>query len=405
MSKKRPGLRHREVTQLEPSRGAATAGAVFGFLVFAALAAAVFGYRTSRWPEEWRFDPPPPDRWVLVAGGVLAGLSAICLIGVVVNGRRWRLGRRIERWSNDPRLAAHLPAPDLSPPAPSPAGPVPALTIDVVSARKLPKPSAGCRRVSVDANVCGRPPLRIAYLRLFENRPRTRTFVEGAWREFGRVYFLRSAGSVTPKEFKQLERTGDVRSMFITSRPQLVAELERPDRPPLPKGRHAFQDVGPATVRVRDRYGCYPMTSLLCHGSFWKEAVDVLLERVDLVALDLSGLRERNQATRYELQRVIDRVPVERLVLLIDEQSNRKWLEVQIRDVWTRMAAGSPNAAGTSRHVLLAITDHIVRSQSTTTHSGPNGTTTTSGPVQVRLVARRKDSRRLVAMAQDRIAS
>ncbi|MET0457659.1 MAG: hypothetical protein ABW195_00300 [Ilumatobacteraceae bacterium] len=407
MSKKRSGIRHRQVTQLEPSRRASTIAAVFGFLLFGALAAAVFLYRTPEWPDEWRFDPPPPDRWVLVAGGVLAGLALLCLLSAIVNGRRWRLARRIERWSNDPRLTAHLPAPEaIAPPSPPPSAvSVPPLTIDVVTARKLPKPRVDCRRVTSDANIFGRPPLRIAYLRLFENRPRTRTFVEGAWRELGRVYFLRSAGSVTPKEFKQLGRGGDVAGMFITSRQQLVAELERPERPPLGKGRHVFQDVGPSAVKVRDRYGCYPMTSLLCHGSFWKEAVDVLLERVDLVALDLSGLRERNEATRYELQRVIDRFPVERLVLLVDEQSNRKWLEVQIRDVWSRMTAGSPNAVGGPRRVLLAITDRMVRSQSTTTTSGPNGTTTTSGPVQVRLVARRKESRRLVAVAQDRIAS
>jgi hypothetical protein len=148
------------------------------------------------------------------------------------------------------------------------------------------------------------------------------------------------------------------------------------------------------------------MTALLCHGSFWKEAVDVLLEWVDLVALDLSGLRPQNEATRYELQRVLDRFPVERIVLLVDEQSNRRWLETQIQDAWSRMAPGSPNAVGHPRRVLVAITDRIVRTQSTTTSTGPTGqTTTTTGPVQVRLVARRADSRRLVAMAQERISA
>jgi hypothetical protein len=394
------------VTQLEPSRRAATVGALFGLLVFGVLAGAVLAYRTDQWPEEWRLDNPPPDGVVLIAAGVLGLFALLCLISAMVNGRRWRLARRIERWSNDPQLAACLPPSE--PPAPTPLAAVapPRLDIDVVQARKLPKPAAGRRRVTAQANVYGAAPLRIAYLRLFENRPRTRTFVEGAWREFGRVYLLRSASSVTPKEFRELKRRANVADIFITSRAQLVRELGASERPPLGKGRHAFRDIGPSTLRVRDRYGCYPMTALLCHGSFWKEAVDVLLEWVDLVALDLSGLRPQNEATRYELQRVLDRFPVERIVLLVDEQSNRRWLETQIQDAWSRMAPGSPNAVGHPRRVLVAITDRIVRTQSTTTSTGPTGqTTTTTGPVQVRLVARRADSRRLVAMAQERISA
>jgi hypothetical protein len=405
MSGKRPGLRHGEVTHLEPSRRAATVGALLGLVVFGALATAALGYRTDRWPDEWRLPSPPPDRFVLIAAAVLGAFALLCLISVVVNGRRWRLAHRIERWSNDPRLAACLPPAELSPPALVATVVPPRLDVDVVLARKLPKPRTGPRRVSAEANIYGAAPLRIAYLRLFENRPRTRTFVEGAWREFGRVYLLRSAGSVTPKEFRAMKH-GDVAGMFVTSRPQLLAALAGSERPPLGKGRHAFRDIGPTTLRVRDRYGCYPMTALLCHGSFWKEAVDVLLDWVDLVALDLSGLRPQNQATRYELQRVVDRFPIERLVLLADEQSNQRWLQAQIQDIWSRMAPGSPNAVGPPRRVVLAITDRIVRMQSTTTSTGPNGQmVTTQGPVQVRLVAKRADTRRLVAMAQQRLSA
>jgi hypothetical protein len=46
--------------------------------------------------------------------------------------------------------------------------------------------------------VVGRPPLHIVYLRVFENGACARIFVQGAWREFGYVYLLRSAASVGP---------------------------------------------------------------------------------------------------------------------------------------------------------------------------------------------------------------
>jgi len=409
VSSRRPGARHQRVTHLEPSRRAAAVGAGFGVLVFGAAAAAVGLYRTESWPVEWRLDEPPPDRVLVIAAAVLGALALLCLVGVVVNGRRWRLARRVERWSNDPALVAHLPPADEPPPAP-PAIQVPPLSIEHVRDRKLPKPPGRRRRVTPDANVYGAPPMRIAYLRLFENRPRTRTFVESAWREFGHVYFLRSAGSVTPREFREITRAGGRADMFITSRAQLEQALGRSGAGALGKGRHAFREVGPTTLRVRDRYGCYPMTALLCHGSFWRDAVDVLLEHVDLVALDLSGLRPENEATRYELQRVLDRFPVRRIVLLVDEHSNRAWLDALIRDSWSRMAASSPNATPGARTLLVATTDRIVRQQSSQTRTtvGPSGgvtTTTTQGPVRVRLVANRAATRRLVATAQQRAAA
>ena len=81
----------------------------------------------------------------------------------------------------------------------------------------------------------------------------------------------------------------------------------------------------------------------MCHGGFWKRAVDLLLARVDVVVLDLSGYHREHAGTGYELQRVIDRFPIGRAVMLASGASDERFLRAQVLAAWSQMAAGSPN--------------------------------------------------------------
>lgn len=393
MGKSRPGWRQVGVLHLEPRRSAATVGCIVMGLLAVAVVLAALAYRTDSWPEAWRPTEPVPDLVPLIVAGVAGFLAVLFLIGAIANGRRWRTSRTVERLSDDPALLPFLPD-TVAPPPVSRAAVVPPLEVTVVNARKLPKVRVKLQRVSAHGNVIGRRPLQIAYLRLFENQPRIRTFVEGAWREFGYVYFLRSAASVTPAELRSARRVGDVSAMFIASRERLLAECRRRAGQVEPKGRVRYTNVGHATIRVRDRYGSYPLCPLLCHGGFWRVAVDTLLERVDLVVLDLSGFRPENAGTRYELQRVVDRFPIERVVFLVDPQSNQRFLTTQIHEAWSLMAEGSPNAVAEPKQALVAVTDHFHAESSTQSDSSLTNT---------RLEARRPETRRIAAAAQLRV--
>ena len=97
------------------------------------------------------------------------------------------------------------------------------------------------------------------------------------------------------------------------------------------------------------------MQALLCSDSFWKEAIDLLLARVDLVALDLSGYRPEHIGTRYELQRVIDRYPIERVTILAEPTSDQVFLTAQIEAAWKQMADGSPNTGTDPQTAYVAI--------------------------------------------------
>jgi hypothetical protein len=384
----------RIVVHLEPSRALTTIACAIMVVLFTAAAVALLVHPLDEWKGA-KFLPDVDLETATVIAVSAAGFIAwLCLVGAIVNGRRWRISRWAIRMSNDPTLG-FLPDPEWSVSSIR-ATTIPPLEVNIVKARKLPRPHERRRRVTMDSNIVGRRPLKIAYLRLFENQPRIRTFVEGAWREFGYAHLLRSAAAVTPAEYRWARRSGNPLALFIRSPEQLDAELARQRVEPYGKGRYRFKSIGPKTIRVRDRYGSYPMRPLLCHGSFWKAAVDTLVDTVDLVVLDLSGLNRDNAGVLYELQRVVDRVPIEHVVFLIDQRSKKRFIAEQIQATWQQMADGSPNAVSTPKIALVVITDYIARSQS------PQGQGQVNS-VHVKLVARRRQTRRVVDRAQDRV--
>jgi hypothetical protein len=265
--------------------------------------------------------------------------------------RRWVVARRVERLSSDPAIAAH-PSFDLveADVAARRAGSIPELEVcfdgEPVQFRRA-KP---VRRDGSSTN----EPLRILYLRLFDNVAGTTRFLQGPWRRRGYIHLLRSATQVEADELEAAEESGSVRSLFISSSDQLDAVLARQ-----PTGRHEAPMPDGLFKRWRwitnSERGHFPVRALLCHGSFWKAAVDLLLARMDVVVLDLSGYRPQQAGTRYELQRIVDRYPIEQVMLLAEPASDERFLTAQVEAAWAQMADGSPNAGTGSRKVHVAL--------------------------------------------------
>lgn len=171
---------------------------------------------------------------------------------------------------------------------------------------------------------------RILYLRLFDNRTGTDRFVD-RWRRYGVVHYLRSADQVTADELKTWSRqVGDL-SVFIDNDAELDEFLAATRPQPGPDG--------------------YPAGELLCHGSYWKRAVQRLLQAVDFVVLDLTGFHTGHGGTAFEVRSAIDLVTVQRLKLTAALDSDRRFLTAQLQHAWSEMAADSPNA-GTGARTL-----------------------------------------------------
>ena len=113
------------------------------------------------------------------------------------------------------------------------------------------------------------------------------------------------------------------------------------------------------------------------------------------MVLDLSGLSLKNAGTLHEVTSIVNRFPIECVVFLADPHSKRRFLDYQLNAAWSRMAVGSPNATGVVRQAVVAVTDVYVR-------TGGGSGSSDSGSSQVRLVARRSQTRRLAALAQGR---
>lgn len=394
----RPRRRQRSVLYLEPKRSVTTIAYSFLTLIAAAVLTGAYLSYKQAFPQQLKF-LNVSQQAANITAAVAICLGLIWLTLAIVNGKRWHLGRVVERLSNDPALAAYLP--DTQVHQEPRARLIPALDIDDRSPRQIPKPPL-LSRVTASNNVVGEQPLSIVYLRMFENQPRTRTFIQGAWREFGYVYFLRSAKSVTPREFRRARESHDIAGLFISSREQFATQLARPPAEPSGRHWHSFKNIGPRTIRVRDWHGSFPPQGLLCHGAIWKAAVDLLLARADLVVLDMSGFMPDNLGVRYELQRVIDRVPIERVILLADRRSDRSFLRTQIRHAWEQMGDGSPNSGSQPRVARLAITDTYRKIRQVQGQPGPPGQPGQTGQtaqVRVKLKAHRSQSRRLAAAA------
>lgn len=171
------------------------------------------------------------------------------------------------------------------------------------------------------------------------------------------VHLLRSAASVSPQEVREVRRRNAFRTMFVASPRMLREELAKQSAEPLPPGRNRLLGVTDLAVEVRDPAGSLPVRSILCHVSFWQSAVDMLLSRVDYVVLDLAGYLPANAGTRFELQRVIDRFPIARVIFICDKQSDRAFLTAQMRYHWSRMDIRSPNSGTAPRTARIAVTD------------------------------------------------
>jgi hypothetical protein len=283
------------------------------------------------------------------AGFVILGLMFVPFTVVAAwRVRRWHVARAVERLSSDARLAP--PRQATADVAARTAASIPHLDVIFGSERAGLDPQTISRR-------CGRPtsgPLHILYLRLFDNVAGTTRFLSGRWRFVGYVYLLRSATQVEVDEFESAKDSGSMATLFISTPEQLEDALARQSTERYDEPRpHGF--IKKWRWMTNEERGRYPARALLCHSSFWKSAVDLLLTRVDLVALDLSGYRPEHTGTRYELQRIIDRFPIDHVMLLAETTSDRHFLTAQVGVAWGQMAEGSPNTGSDPRAVHVEL--------------------------------------------------
>lgn len=80
-----------------------------------------------------------------------------------------------------------------------------------------------------------------------------------------------------------------------------------------------------------------------CRVDTWQLALQRLLPQSDAVLMDLRGFGPERRGCVYEIGRVVDTVPLDRVVFAVDDTTDRPFLQSVFDEAWSSLAAGSPN--------------------------------------------------------------
>jgi hypothetical protein len=164
-----------------------------------------------------------------------------------------------------------------------------------------------------------RPPARtLLLLRVFGYTRRTeRLFdrIAARWRLCGPVTMIAApdviARTLDPGDFLRY-LTGRISNTFIHSRQDLEARLAAMDREPDPDGR-------------------YRINEFCCRDNTWQATVVELMDRADAVIMDLRGVTAERRGCEFELQQLAARLDPERIVLVVDQHTERGVIERALR--------------------------------------------------------------------------
>ena len=85
----------------------------------------------------------------------------------------------------------------------------------------------------------------------------------------------------------------------------------------------------------------------------WKQAVTRLMGEASLVVMDLRGFGPQRRGCVFELQTLLDAVPLGRLLFLFDTTTDRRALEKLLQEHWQQLDLASPNLASSDATLRL----------------------------------------------------
>jgi hypothetical protein len=190
-----------------------------------------------------------------------------------------------------------------------------------------------------------RPPRTLLLLRVFGYTRRTERLFDrigSRWRYFGPVTMIAApdvvARSIDPADFLYY-MLGAIDESFVRSAADLERRLETLDMRRDPDGR----------FRVND---------FCCADTTWRATVTALMDRADVVLMDLRGVTSRQHGCEFELRELPARLPPQRLVLVVDNATDRAFVRMalgQAADAVRFYELNKSGAAGTQNlfHDLL----------------------------------------------------
>ena len=180
--------------------------------------------------------------------------------------------------------------------------------------------------VALERQYCYQPPLNLLALRVFGS-PNLTDFLNlsDVWQWIGTRQLLDGPDTAGHKAKDLLN--------------YLVGRIDRSITEDAAELRQALE----AFSMQPDRMLRFPVNSMQCANATWKEALQHLLDRADVVVMDLSSLSDQNRGVAYEIGKLVDEVPLNRVVLLFDESTDLNVLKDILARAHEGIAADSPN--------------------------------------------------------------
>lgn len=181
-----------------------------------------------------------------------------------------------------------------------------------------------------------RPPETLLLLRVFRLGKRSEQLFDKLrkhWQRVGSITMIAgpdlATTTVEPHEFLDF-LSGRLGRQFISA----AADLER---------RVAAMD------RAADPDGRYRIDEFFCRTDTWQMTMQRLAAESDAVLMDLRSFSPSNQGCMFELGQLLDGVDLARVVFLVDETTDRRFLEATLQRLWSELSVDSPN-----RHLAAA---------------------------------------------------
>jgi len=183
------------------------------------------------------------------------------------------------------------------------------------------------------AGQTGEPPGKrtLLLLRVFSLGHRSQRFFDvlsRIWLRNGSISLIAGPDLVTstlePHEFLDFVG-GKLSRQFVLNEADLENRVLRMDTGPDPDGRH----------RVNEFF---------CYADTWQMTMRKLAKKSAAVLMDLRSFSKNNQGCLYELGQLMNNVPFDRVILAIDDSTDRTFLDMTVRDIWRNIAPDSPNA-------------------------------------------------------------
>jgi len=93
----------------------------------------------------------------------------------------------------------------------------------------------------------------------------------------------------------------------------------------------------------RDADGRFRINDFFCHADTWQGVLMRLIQSADVVLMDLRSLTETNAGCIFEIKALLNAMPLERLVFIVDDTTDKNFLNQTVQEACRELRPDSPN--------------------------------------------------------------